>query len=249
MEIKIAIAQIKSFRNNTKRNIQKHIEFIELASKHHSDIILFPEMSLTGYETKNAHKLVFEINDSRLDILKVLSEKYNQIIVTGAPLKIDEKQYIGSFIIFPNQDVEIYIKKYLHEGEELYFNSHNDFDYKINLKGEKISCAICYDIEKDKHIEDAVLSNSTLYMPSIFYSKAGINSGLQRLSYISRSFSIPVMMSNYSGKCFGIQSGGNSSAWNKDGKIIITANDKDECLLLLTKQQEEWSGELVSFYI
>ena len=44
MEIKIAIAQIKSFRNNTKRNIQKHIEFIELASKHHSDIILFPEL-------------------------------------------------------------------------------------------------------------------------------------------------------------------------------------------------------------
>lgn len=245
MELKIAISQIRSYRNDTEKNIRKHIKFIELASKHNSDLILFPEMSLTGYETENANGLIFEMNDIRLNEFKLLSEKYNQIIIVGAPIRIESKMYIGSFIILPNKDIEVYVKKYLHEGEELYFESRKDFDFQIKLKGNKISCAICYDIEVDNHIRNAISNKSTLYLPSIFYSENGIDSGLKRLSFVSKTFSMPVMMSNYVGDSFGIKSGGRSSAWNENGELIISSNDKDECLLIITKKNEMWKGESV----
>lgn len=48
------VAQIKSVRENYKRNIEKHMEYIRLAAQFESKIIIFPEMSLTGYERELA---------------------------------------------------------------------------------------------------------------------------------------------------------------------------------------------------
>jgi len=58
--MKIATAQIQSIAGKTSENIQKHILFIEKVIRFHIDIIVFPELSITNYETYLAKELAFD---------------------------------------------------------------------------------------------------------------------------------------------------------------------------------------------
>ena len=49
MKLSIALAQINTVLGNVKRNLDKHLEYIEQAQAAGSDLLIFPELSLTGY--------------------------------------------------------------------------------------------------------------------------------------------------------------------------------------------------------
>lgn len=242
-----SVAQINSVRGNYKHNIEKHIEYIKLAAQHDSKIIIFPEMSLIGYERELAKKQCFIKDDIRLDCFQKASVEHNIVIVAGAPLLLDDHLYIASWIFTPTMRQQIYIKKYLHLGEELYFYSSTQFDPAITLCDEQISFAICYDIEKDEHIECVKNKKSNYYAASIFYSKNGIQSGLKRLQYIAKEYSTVVMMSNYVGTCWELEAGGCSSIWSRNGDLVISADAYSECLLVAQNSNEEWKGKIIKY--
>jgi len=78
-----AVVQMKSVRKNYKRNIEKHMEYIRLAAQQGSEIVVFPEMSLTGYERELAGAQSFTKDDPRLECLKKASSDYGIVIVAG----------------------------------------------------------------------------------------------------------------------------------------------------------------------
>ncbi|MBC7362540.1 MAG: hypothetical protein H5U06_09720 [Candidatus Aminicenantes bacterium] len=51
--MKIAIAQISSVLGNLDKNLKRHLEFIQQAIDQKADLIIFPELSLTGYSLKD----------------------------------------------------------------------------------------------------------------------------------------------------------------------------------------------------
>ena len=55
--MKICIAQTKAVRGNVQENILNHIDKIERAIAHRADLIIFPELSITGYEPELAKSL------------------------------------------------------------------------------------------------------------------------------------------------------------------------------------------------
>ena len=65
--MKLAAAQIKSHENDVNKNLEEHYRFIEIASDNGTDLITFPEMSITGYLREGSEKLAFYPDDSRLD--------------------------------------------------------------------------------------------------------------------------------------------------------------------------------------
>ena len=48
-KMRIALAQISCKRGNKKENIQKMIKYVERAKENNADLIIFPELSITGY--------------------------------------------------------------------------------------------------------------------------------------------------------------------------------------------------------
>ncbi len=240
-----SVAQIKTERENFKYNMEKHLEYINMAADNNSGIIIFPELSLIGYERKLARNQYFVKNDTRLDCLQKASVDQNIVIVAGAPLLLKEQLYIASLIFTPDNLQQIYIKKYLHSGEELYFQSSNQFDPTIILGDKQISFAICYDIENEKHIECVKDKKSDYYAASIFYSRDGIQSGLNRLKYIAKEYSMDVLMSNYVGECWETEAGGCSSIWSRNGELVISADEHSECLLIAENSNEEWKGKII----
>lgn len=231
--MKIAAAQIKSIKHNTLANIQIHLQMIDLAAKQNVELIVFPEMSLTGYEREMAEQFSFTENDIRLDVFKDKAEAYNMLIIVGAPIKIDSALHIGSFIFYPNRTTSIYTKQFLHDGEEKYFTPSSNYNPLIEFQKENISIAICADINNPMHPKQAYNRKTTLYISSIFYTPNGIAEGLATLSNYAEQYSMKVLMANYSGSSYGIESAGQSGYWNSEGELIKQLDSVEENLLII----------------
>ena len=76
-EISIAIAQSASTMADIEANIAHHKKFVELAVENSAQMIIFPELSLTGYEPELGKDLIVTADDGRLITLK----KWHEILV------------------------------------------------------------------------------------------------------------------------------------------------------------------------
>ncbi len=118
----IAAAQPSSVKGDIVANVQIHTDFVRIAAEHDVDVIVFPELSLTGYEPELAGDLILAPEDKRLHRLHELSRRLDLTIIAGAPVESgSEKPHIGTLIFSPGQSF-IYAKKHLHGGEDMFFH-------------------------------------------------------------------------------------------------------------------------------
>jgi len=236
----LAAAQTNPKVGNISANLDDHYKFIEKASEFGTNLIVFPEMSITGYSTENVCNMSFVMNDSRLDGLQKYANKFGMTLVAGAPIKIGGHFYIASFIISPEKQMLIYTKQYLHTAEEGFFKSSFSYNPQLKIEEEAISFAICADIENPKHLADARKSKATLYIPSIFFSVKGIYLAQINLSNYAKIFSLNILVSNFCGQINGVNAGGKSAFWNKQGEKIGELDIYKQGLLVIEKNGNDF---------
>ncbi len=88
-----------------------------------ADIIIFPELSLTGYEPSLAKQLATDINDSRFNVLQQLSNERQITIGVGVPTKAATGIHITMVLFGPGKPPQANSKKYLHADEDPFFIS------------------------------------------------------------------------------------------------------------------------------
>jgi len=228
---KICVAQIKSIKGNIELNIQAHIQIIHRASEAGADLIIFPELSLTGYHPSICDKLTISHDDASLDVFDKISDQSKMTIIVGAPLKIQEGVAISSFIFSPNSARNIYTKQYLHEDELPYFKvtGHDD-----NLIGEspRIAISICYELTVPAHHHRATQNNANIYLSSVAKSKSDMIRSHKILADISCNTGMSTLVTNSVGMCEEYMCGGYSAVWNKKGEILDHLNEVDEGILI-----------------
>ncbi len=239
----LAAAQTNPIRGNISKNLENHYLLIKKAAEKGADLIAFPEMSITGYEREDGDRLSFSKNDSRLELLQELANKNNIIIIAGAPIKAANKLFIGSFIISPNKPMSIYTKQFLHTSEDEFYDSSFDYNPRIEFDDEVISLAICADIDNPLHAENACNAESTIYIPSIFFSLQGLPDAYTKLSSYAKSHSMCVLMSNFAGELLDRSAGGKSAFWNNKGEMIVALDDSNTGLLVVEKSGNDWAGQ------
>ncbi len=60
----LAAAQMQSIVGDINANLMEHERLIKLATKHRAALIVFPEMSITGYTREKGKELAFSEDDS-----------------------------------------------------------------------------------------------------------------------------------------------------------------------------------------
>ncbi len=125
--MKLCVAQLKSLPGAVQRNIDRHIKLLTLAVRQGADVVIFPELSLTGYEPALAHSLATGQNDSRLDPFQQLADTHSLTIGVGAPTKSETGICISLIIFQPNKARQTYSKEYLHPDEAAFFVSGQRF--------------------------------------------------------------------------------------------------------------------------
>lgn len=241
----LASAQTKPTRGDIDTNLLDHYRLIALAVQKGAQLIAFPEMSITGYERENALELAFKKEDPRLDHLKKLAIDHKIVIIVGAPIQIDSELFIGEFIISPDNSISIYTKQFLHEGEDAFFQSSSHYNPMLTIENQKISFAICADIDNPQHPKNAHTKETDLYIASIFFTPNGISNAYSALQNYAQKYKMNILMSNFSGTSWGYPSAGQSAFWNNKGELIAHMNDSDSGLLLLENQDNNWTSQII----
>src|SRR5688500_4821533 len=100
--MKICVVQTKPVKGRIDRNIHKHKQLINLAISHGAGIIIFPELSITGYEPELAKELAMEPDDPRLDDFQTISDARQVTIGVGVPTKNERGICISMILFHPN---------------------------------------------------------------------------------------------------------------------------------------------------
>jgi predicted amidohydrolase len=230
--MKIAVAQTKPVTGDINSNIQNHVKLTTMAADNGADLIIFPELSLTGYEPSLAKQLATDINDSRFDIFQQLSDAKQIAIGVGAPIKAGTGITITMVIFQPNKPRQANSKIYLHADEEPFFVSGENLPGLI-INNTPVALAICYEITIQAHTENAFKSGALFYIASVAKTVKGVEKAWTGLSEIAGKYGMTVLLSNSVGLCEDGICGGKSAAWNNKGALLGELNDTGEGILIL----------------
>jgi predicted amidohydrolase len=243
-KMKICVAQTRPVKGDIQQNIETHKKLIELALANGSDMVIFPELSITGYEPELAKELATTQDDSRFDDFQKLADSRKITIGVGVPTKTDAGICISMVLFQPNQARQTYCKKYIHADEEEFFISGESFTGLLGGPAS-IALAICYEISVPRHSQDAFQKGAKIYIASVVKTASQADTAIETLSDIASKYSMTVLMSNCVGLSGGYQCGGRSSIWNNQGSLLGQLHDSDEGILILdTDTQEFVAGAL-----
>ena len=230
--MKIGVAQIRPVKGDVHRNLVRHRTVIERAGSVGVDTLIFPELSLTGYEPALSEALATTPGDSRFDDLQTISDAKQIKVGAGMPIRSATGTLIGMLIFQPHQPRQVYAKQHLHSDEYPYFVKGQQPGY-LALNEHKTALAICYELFVPDHAATAFQEGADLYIASVAKSGQGVAKAAGRLSEIARTYSMTVCMANCVGPCDNFVAGGQSAIWNNQGQLIGQLNDTDEGILLI----------------
>ena len=145
--MKISLISLNQVWEDKNANLQKCEFYIKKAKEESVNLIIFPEMTLTGFT--NNLKLAEEFDDSwTIQQFQRLAKEYNIAIVFGVILKENEKGKNTAIFLDSNGEIkEIYTKihPFSFANEDKYFVAGNRV-VKVDFDGIKIGLSICYDL-------------------------------------------------------------------------------------------------------
>jgi predicted amidohydrolase len=229
-KMKICAAQIRPIKGDIQTNVYHHQELIKLALKHHANFIIFPELSITGYEPTLAAELAMSLADNRLDVFQKISDDTKIRIGIGVPIKSERGIYISIVVFQPNQARQIYSKKFLHPDEEAFFISgEND---TVDLTNN-IALAICYELAVSEHSLIAFKKGAEIYIASVAKSLNGYEKSSNILSGIAAKYSMTVLMANAIGYCDNFECVGKTTVWDSKGRLSAQLDSIREGIIIV----------------
>lgn len=245
--LKIAVAQIPSLKGDVSANIKSHLLAIEKAAKACVSYLVFPELSLTGYELELASELAFTIDDKRLLPLIESAIKYAICIAVGVPLFVNNAIHIAVIIISDLGDVNSYSKMHLHAGEETFIvegTSHYLTKVQSSHGELNIANAICADIIHPIHVQTCYELGANIYMAGVLIGQRGYAGDVRFLEGYSRDFNMLIAMANHNQPTGAWSPIGKSAIWFA-GKLLACANETEDALVVAEKKGRHWVGYVV----
>ncbi len=148
-QLKLTLAQIDCVLGELEPNLEKHYQAIEEAIEKKSELIIFPELSLTGYSLKDA---VFQVairpDDDKLKKLRQLSKHI--AIDVGLVEMSDKYEFFNTQLVFYNGEViakhrKVYLPTYSLFEEKRYFSAGTRFR-AFDMPFGKIGLLVCEDM-------------------------------------------------------------------------------------------------------
>lgn len=241
----IAAAQSASLPGDVPANVAGHLRLAEQAAARGAQLLVFPELSLIGYELAIAHGHVVDPDDDVLTPLKRIAADACMTVVAGAPLRGESGVlHIGALAFRPDGGVTAYTKQHVHQSEQHVFNSGKGGSL-LRVEDTEVALAICADASFPRHAAAAAAQGARLYAAGVMIDEAGLPRKTALLRQYASSHRMTVLMANYAGITGGEISAGKSAIWADDGTEIAAAPAAQECLVIARRHSGVWKGELL----
>jgi len=237
--MRVTLAQINPIIGDLTGNTNKILCHIERAKKNGSDIVLFPEMALTGYPPDDLLLLPHFINALEICLTKIATASQGIISIVGTARKNEQnwgKPLFNSAAIFKDQKLVGYQDKTLLPtydvfDERRYFEAASEIR-TWDLCGKKVAITICEDIwqhsgllKSDRYQQDPILALKEL-APDVMlnlsgspFSVAKFETRLAVCAKAALTLNCPVLLCNQVGGNDGLIFDGYSMYLGANGKL------------------------------
>lgn len=219
---------------------------IAVAAARDVQLLVFPELSLTGYELDLAAGVAFSEQDSRLDPLREVAVSRSLTLVVGAPVRLGERLHIGAFILAADGSLDVYTKQRLGAfppevspigvvpPPEASVFQPGDRDPLVRFSDHTAALAVCADIGSPQHAKRAAERGADCYLASSFVIPEDYAVDRGRLERYAREHSLNVVFSNYGGPSGGLPSAGRSAIWSAQGELLAQLEPSGDGIAVAT---------------
>ena len=221
-------------------NVLEHVRLIEDADGHGARLVVFPELSLTGYglEALADPEQWVTAADPRLDGLREICRRTGITAVVGAPFReADGTPRLASLALHPTGELQSCFKVWLYGAERHAFRP-GDRTVILDVDGWKIARAICRDASRPEHAGEGAEAGADIYAVSALYTageehRLALHLGARAMD--NRMFGV---LANLGGTTELGPSAGGSGFWGPDGRVIRQAAGTGTEVLTVTLQHD-----------
>ena len=240
-----AAAQCAVRAGDIGSNLALHMAFMRHAREQGVKLLLFPELSVTGYEPTLAEALAQESDSPLLSPLRQLARETSMTTVVGLPLRRPghPKPLIAAFILHESGSLSVYTKQHLHPGEEQYFDAGDGGDLLL-IQDTCVALSVCADFCNPEHLSRAAQRGAQVYATGVLIGDSGYPRDSSLLQNYSERHGMAILMANHGGPTGGWSAAGQSAFWDEHGRCVASTDGKGNRLLVVSKRADGWHGSV-----
>jgi len=247
----IAVAQSVPRPGAVEENVEEHRELARRALDQGARVVVFPELSLTGYELDRADELAFTSADPRLRPLDELARAHDVTLVVGAPVRSGARLCIGAFVLTP-AGIELHTKSRLgafapgaHPNDpvpppEARHFGPGDRQPLVDVAPDRVAFAICAEVGDPAHPERAADRGASAYLVGAFLPPEDVEPESRRLAGYAERHRLVVAMANFAGPTGGLTGGGRSAIWSARGELLVRLPHTGRAVATATETAVGW---------
>jgi predicted amidohydrolase len=240
----VAAAQVASGRGDVEGNVAAHLRVVKAAAAEGVHLLVFPELSLTGYELDLGALLQFDTDDARLGPFRRAARKHDMHLVVGGPWASGGAlPLLAAFLVGPEATVP-YAKVHVHESEAPFFAA-GTAPCVVDVRGVPTALAVCADTSHPEHAAAAASLGARLYVASVAKVPDEYDAHAELMAGHAARHGMAALTANYTGRTGGARSAGRSAAWGERGQLLAQAPAIGEALLVVRHDGGAWTADVV----
>lgn len=228
-QLRIVMAQLNLFVGDIEFNLNKCIDaLIEARDKHHADVCVFPELTLSSYPPEDLllrPRFYTRINQA---LEKLKTQVKGIVAIVGYPEKTEQGYYNTVSVISDGEIIASYHKQHLPNysvfDEKRYFSPGDSISI-VNIKGIPVGLTLCEDIWMPEPARTYAQQGAKLLI-NLNASPFHINKHKERKSVLLqrvKEIAIPIVYVNLVGGQDELVFDGNSFVIDATGEIVCQA--------------------------
>ncbi|WP_295373434.1 carbon-nitrogen hydrolase family protein [uncultured Pseudacidovorax sp.] len=249
--VRLAAAQSISRPGDLAANVASHLRLIRVAQAEAVDLLVFPELSLSGYEPDLLRDCLLDASapDGVLAPLQSAVDAAGMAVVVGAPVAhaAGGLPHIAAIVLSPQAPPRVCLKQHLHPGEDAFASAGPGGAFLIDTGRLRAGLAVCADFCTASHAAQAHEAGAQVYVASALISVGGYGHDAALLQMRAKTHGMPVLLSNHGGPSGGYVSAGRSAFWLPDGSLLAEVEGLGEHLLVIDQEAAGagWSARVV----
>jgi NAD+ synthase (glutamine-hydrolysing) len=241
--MKLALAQTNSVVGDLDGNASRVVELTAAAREAGADLVLFPELMVTGYPPEDLLLRPGFIRAARRTVEELASATLGITVLVGAP-HLDGALYNACFVLADGAIQAVYRKHHLPNygvfDEDRYFTPGDD-QVIVDVAGTRVGLTVCEDIWVPGPPASELGAAGAQVIANISASPFHIGKEREREDIVRRSArdnGIPVALCNAVGAQDELVFDGHSVVVAADGDVLARASGFEEELLLVDLDDE-----------
>ncbi|MEJ7734394.1 MAG: carbon-nitrogen hydrolase family protein [Polyangiaceae bacterium] len=235
--LRVALVQCSSVPGDVAANAIAAARTISMAAAQGAKLVVFPELSLTGYDldllASTPNTWLEDANDGRFEPVRRACVASGTTAVLGAPFRGRAgDQLIAAPIVGPDGGTHLSFKEHIHGSEAAVFRP-GEAAAPFEVSGWRVAVAICFDAAHPRHAEHAAQGGADVYAVSALYMRGEERRRDLHLAARAMDNRIFSVLSNYAGRTGAHVSCGMSGAWSPTGDVMEVVEGAGDAMLVV----------------